>query len=63
MPQVDMSLDKLRAYAGRNPRPADFDEFWDRSLAELDSIDPAPFAFEPKIIPQYGMTIEIGAIV
>ena len=42
MPQVDMSLDKLRAYAGRNPRPADFDEFWDRSLAELDSIDPAP---------------------
>ena len=40
MPIVDMPLEKLRVYEGRNPRPADFDEFWDASLAELYSIDP-----------------------
>ena len=37
-----MPLEKLKVYEGRNPRPADFDEFWDASLAELDSIDPDP---------------------
>ncbi|MBO5271117.1 MAG: alpha/beta fold hydrolase [Clostridia bacterium] len=42
MPTIDMSLDKLRVYQGRNPRPADFDEFWDKSLAEMNAIDPAP---------------------
>ena len=42
MPQVDMSLEKLQAYQGKNPRPADFDAFWDKSIAELDTIDPAP---------------------
>ena len=40
MPLIDMPLERLHTYEGRNPRPADFDEFWDRSLAELDSIDP-----------------------
>lgn len=42
MPCVDMPLEKLKTYEGRNPRPADFDEFWDKSLAELDAIDPNP---------------------
>ncbi|MBR7185484.1 MAG: acetylxylan esterase [Clostridia bacterium] len=42
MPLIDMPLEKLKVYTGRNPRPADFDEFWDRSLAELAAIDPAP---------------------
>ncbi len=37
----DMPLDKLRTYEGRNPRPADFDDYWDKALAELDSIAPA----------------------
>lgn len=36
----DMPLEKLRTYSGRNPRPSDFDQFWDRSLAEMRSIDP-----------------------
>jgi cephalosporin-C deacetylase len=40
MPQVDLPLDQLLTYTGRNPRPADFDEFWDRSLAEMKSLDP-----------------------
>lgn len=42
MPLVDMPLEKLKQYQGRNPRPDDFDEFWNASLAELDGVDPAP---------------------
>ncbi len=42
MPLIDMPLEKLKTYGGINPRPADFDEFWDRSLAELYNIDPEP---------------------
>ena len=30
MPLVDMPLEKLLKYQGRNPRPADFDEYWER---------------------------------
>ena len=40
MPVVDMPLERLRMYEGRNPRPADFDEFWERSLAEMNAMDP-----------------------
>jgi len=40
MPCVDMPLEKLKVYQGKNPRPADFDEFWDKSLAEMNAIDP-----------------------
>ena len=50
MPIVDMPLEKLKVYQGRNPRPADFDEFWNKSLAELRAIDPAP-VFEKHDLP------------
>ncbi len=40
MPLVDMPLEQLRTYTGRNPRPADFDEFWDRALAGMRAVDP-----------------------
>ena len=40
MPLVDMPLDALHAYEGRNPRPEDFDAYWERALAELDATDP-----------------------
>ena len=46
MPMVDMPLEKLKVYEGLNPRPSDFDEFWDKSLEELHAIDPAP-VFKP----------------
>ena len=39
MPVIDMPLDQLRTYAGRNPKPADFDSFWDASLAAMRSLD------------------------
>ena len=39
MPLLDMPLEALLRYEGRNPRPADFDAYWDRALAELDALD------------------------
>jgi len=47
MPAVDMSLDKLREYKGINPKPADFDEFWARALAELNSLS-LEYTLEPS---------------
>lgn len=41
MPLVDFPLDKLHEYEGRNPRPGDFDEYWERALAEMRATDPA----------------------
>lgn len=40
MPLVDMPLERLRAYEGRTPRPADFDAYWESALAELNACDP-----------------------
>lgn len=42
----DMPFDQLHTYQGTNPRPADFDDFWDNSLDELGKIDP-----EPELVP------------
>lgn len=33
---LDMPLDELKNYQGKNPRPSDFDEYWNRALQELD---------------------------
>ena len=35
MPALDLPLAELRTYRGRNPRPADFDAYWDAALREL----------------------------
>lgn len=40
MPLIDMPLEQLREYQGRNPRPADIDEFWEAGLAEMRATDP-----------------------
>ncbi|MCL2812918.1 MAG: acetylxylan esterase [Clostridia bacterium] len=40
MPIIDMPLGELRKYAGLNPRPVDFDAYWDDSLAEMRDTDP-----------------------
>jgi cephalosporin-C deacetylase len=36
----DFPLEQLKTYQGINPRPADFDGFWDKSLAEMRSMAP-----------------------
>jgi cephalosporin-C deacetylase len=40
MPQIDKPLAELKNYQGRNPRPGDFDAFWDKSLQLLDRTAP-----------------------
>lgn len=39
MPLIDMPLAQLKEYSGRNSRPVDLDEFWDRALSEMRSVD------------------------
>ena len=50
MPTVDLPLPELERYQGRNPRPTDFDEYWERGLAEMRATDPrvelVPSAFQ-----------------
>jgi cephalosporin-C deacetylase len=46
MPVFELPLDRLREYQGRNPRPVDFEEYWDRALDEMRAIDP-----EVELIP------------
>lgn len=49
MPLIDMPLEQLEKFQGRNPRPADFDTYWDSALAEMRAVEanveliPAPF--------------------
>ena len=40
MPVFEMPLEKLKEYQGRNPRPDDFDEYWDRAVEEMKATDP-----------------------
>ncbi len=42
----DMPMEKLRTYQGTNPRPGDFDAFWDGSLREVRALDP-----DVKLVP------------
>jgi len=37
---IDFPLEQLKIYQGISPKPADFDTFWDRSLAEMRALDP-----------------------
>lgn len=50
MPLLDKPLPELRVYQGINPRPDDFDAFWDEGLAEMRAVDPQvelrPAAFQ-----------------
>ena len=36
----DLPREQLETYNGRNPRPADFDRFWQDGLAEMEAVDP-----------------------
>jgi cephalosporin-C deacetylase len=48
----DFPLERLRTYTGTNPRPADFDAYWDTALAEMNAVDPhvelVPARFQAK---------------
>ncbi len=36
----DMPFEQLKTYQGQNPRPDDFDVFWERGIAEMQALDP-----------------------
>ncbi len=41
MPLIfDLPFEQLERYQGRNPRPQDFDAFWEKGLAEMRATDP-----------------------
>lgn len=40
MPSIDMSIRDLENYMGTNPKPEDFDAYWDSSIQEMLSVDP-----------------------
>lgn len=40
MPLIDKPLSELFQYYGSSPKPDDFEEFWDRSLAEMHALAP-----------------------
>ncbi|HEX4085545.1 MAG TPA: acetylxylan esterase [Chthoniobacteraceae bacterium] len=50
MPLIDKPLEELRTYMGINPRPENFDQYWEEALAEMNSVDPKvelkPAAFQ-----------------
>jgi len=46
MPLTNELLAELHKYQGRNPRPHDFEAYWDAALRELDATDP-----KPELIP------------
>ena len=35
----DLSMEELKAYQGKNPRPQNFDTFWEKSLDEMRALD------------------------
>ena len=49
----DMPLEELETYQGVNPKPDDFDAYWDAALAEMQALDPevelAPADFQSAI--------------
>ncbi|MDR2747348.1 MAG: acetylxylan esterase [Treponema sp.] len=43
---IDLPIPELREFPGRNPRPADHDEYWERALGELEAQD-----LRPELVP------------
>jgi len=39
-PAFDLPIDALFTYQGRNPKPSDFETYWDQSIAEMRALDP-----------------------
>lgn len=40
MPLIDIPLPELARYEGINPRPKDFDWYWEEALKDMEAIDP-----------------------
>ena len=55
----DFPFEQLKNYLGINPRPADFDAYWERALTEMRSLDPrvelVPAAFQVPLAECFHM--------
>lgn len=40
MPEFELPLEELKTYRGLNPRPPDFDAYWERALSDLSRTNP-----------------------
>jgi cephalosporin-C deacetylase len=40
VPTIDLPLSELKVYKGTNPKPVDFDDYWERGLSEMRAVDP-----------------------
>ncbi|MFC4120794.1 acetylxylan esterase [Nonomuraea zeae] len=56
MPLFDLPLDQLRGYLPDRDEPADFDDFWSRTLAEAGEFDLAA-EFTPYDLPLTGVEV------
>ncbi len=59
MPCMDTLKNELLSYMGTNPKPADYDGYWDKAIAEMKAIDPmvefVPAKFKAPGIECYDM--------
>ncbi len=59
MPVFEMPLEEMRTYRGINPKPEDFDEYWQRALGELqateDGIELIPAEFHSAVAECYDL--------
>jgi len=58
MPALDFPLAQLKEYRGISPKPADFDQYWDAAIAEMQALgtsyttEPAEFT-APGVVCEY----------
>lgn len=50
MPLIDKPLPELYEYRGRNPRPDDFDAYWEEARRELEATDPEPKIRQAEVV-------------
>lgn len=52
MPVLDMPLAKLKTYKGMNPKPKDFDAFWEKALKEMRAVNP-----RVEMVPNHTLSV------
>lgn len=59
MPVLDMPVEKLEQYMGSNPKPDDFESYWEKALTEMKKVKPEvemiPATFQTKEAACYDM--------
>jgi len=54
-----MPLSELLRYEGRNPRPDDFDEYWNQALAEMEATEPNPELVPHELIAPFAQCLDL----